>query len=378
MAYVEDLGNSKHKIYVDMGYDARGKRKRRTKTVTVTSNRDLNKKIRAFELQCMQDEEEPIDDISFGGFVKKWEENYVKVNLTETSGTAYHYALYHTKLFDHFKKMKLKDIKKYHIVEFISHEQKNNETMIPNKLMVLKSIFAKAVEWEVLKDNPTQNIKKPHREKRKTDYYTESELNHLFSVLEDAYPKHRVMVKMAAVGGLRLAEIAGVREENIDYENNSIYVDKQLRYKSGRFFLASVKNKKPRTVFFPESFMKELKKYHTDFKRMRMELGNLWKGIYDDDGDMINLLFVKENGLPTQLTSITNEWTKIIKRHDLKPITFHQLRHSCASLMVKRGVNFKIIQERLGHSNIGITLDLYSHMEDDKHKESVSVFDDIL
>lgn len=378
MAYVEDLGNKRHKIYVDMGYDTRGKRKRRTKTVTVTSNRDLNKKIRAFELQCMQDEEEPIDDIGFGGFVEKWQENHVNTNLARSSADTYHNTLHKSGLFDYFKRMKLKDIRKYHIVEYISSEQKQKKAMLPEKFLVLKSIFAKAVEWEIIKDNPTKGIKQPEREKKETDYYTEIELNHLFSVLDNVYPKHRIMIKMAAVGGMRRAEIAGVREESIDYDNNSIYVDKQLRYSNGEFYMAPVKNKKPRTVFFPETFMKELKKYHTDLKRLRMELGNLWKGIYDENGDMINLLFVKENGYPAHVNSIGNEWAKIIRRYNLKPITFHQLRHSCASLMVKRGINFKVIQERLGHANIGITIDRYSHLEDEQHKKSTAVFDDIL
>jgi len=109
-----------------------------------------------------------------------------------------------------------------------------------------------------------------------------------------------------------------------------------------------------------------------------MELGNVWKGIYDEKAKMINLLFVKENGMHAHINSISNEWTKIKKRHSLKNISVHQLTHSCASLMVKKGINFKVIQERLGHANIGITLDTYSHLEQDLHIESTNVFDDIL
>lgn len=379
MAYVEELGNGKHKIYVDMGY-VRGKRVRRTKTITATSNRDLNRKVREFELKCMQEEDEPIDNISFDGFVHKWLDNHVKVNLRHTSYEVYDYLLHHTGIIDYFGKMKMKEIKRFHIVEYLAKEEREGKPLIPNKHMVLKSIFRKAIEWEIIKDNPTANIKEPKRNKKKVSFYTEDELNHLFKVLEGCYPKHRIMIKLAALGGLRRAEIAGVREEVINYEESYIYVDKQLRYKkeTKEFYLAPVKNNKPRKVFFPEKFMKELKNYHTEFKKRRFALGNLWKGIYDNDGEMINLLFVKEDGYPAHINSITNEWGKIIKRYNLKPITFHQLRHSCASLMVKKGVNFKVIQERLGHANIGITLDLYSHLEEEQHIESVNVFNDIL
>ena len=381
MASVQELGDGKYKIFVELGYNERGKRIRKTKTVTATSERNLNKQIRDFELKCFNEKDEPLDKIRFGEFVQRWFDNHVEPNLTKTSYETYRYTIYETGLYDYFKKMRIKDIRKFHIVEYFAEEEKENKPLLPSKYMVLKSIFSKAVEWDVIVDNPTRGIKKPKQMvKRKIDFYNEEELNHLFKVLDNCYPKHRVMIKLAAIGGLRRAEILGIREENIDFENLTIFIDKQLRYDKNNkeFYLAPVKNKKPRTVHFPETFMKELKTYHTEFKARRMELGNLWKGIYDDEGKMINLLFVKEDGYPTHLNTLRNEWDKIKKRHGLKNISFHQLRHSCASLMVKKGVNFKIIQERLGHANIGITLDLYSHLEDDQHKESANVFEELL
>src|SRR5699024_9727606 len=141
MAYVEDLGNKKHKIYVDMGY-VRGKRVRRTKTVTVTSNRDLNNKIRDFELKCMQEQDEPIDNITFAGFAEKWWNNHVVANLTLNTQETYKYAL--KQLNEYFAKMKMKDIKRFHIVEYFV--EKKEETNLPSRHVVLKGIFTKAVE----------------------------------------------------------------------------------------------------------------------------------------------------------------------------------------------------------------------------------------
>lgn len=376
MASYQDLGFGKFKIYVELGIDDRGERIRKTKAITATSQRNLNKQMRDFEIKCFNEKDEPIDNISFSAFVDRWIDYHVKPNLTKSTWETYQTTLYSTGLFDYFAKMKLKDIKKFHIVEYLAKKQ----SLLPNKFLLLKSIFAKALEWDVLTQNPTKGIKEPKREKKKVDYYNEEELNHLMEVLDNCYPKHRIVIKLAAIGGMRRAEIAGIREESINYDEGYIYVDKQLRYSRNdkKFYLAAVKNKKPRKVFFSEKFMKELKIYHTDFKARRMELGNIWRGIYDNEGDMVNILLTKENGYPTHINSIGNEWSKIIKRHNLKPISFHQLRHSCASLMVKKGINFKVIQERLGHANIGITLDLYSHLEEEQHIKSASVFDGIL
>lgn len=374
---VEYLGNGKYKIYVEMGRDNLGKRRRRTKTVTPTSLRNLRKLKRDFEIQCHEEKDETIENITFKSFVDRWMKNHVETNLKLTTKDTYTHVI-ENHLLDSFGKLKLKDIKKYHIVEYFTKHK--DESLLPTRYMVLKSIFAKAVEWEIIKDNPTKGIKEPKsKTKRSVGYYTEREIEQLIEVLDDVYPKHRIMIKLAVIGGLRRAEVAGVREESINYESNYIYVDKQLRYNkhTGNFYLSSVKNDKPRKVFFPENFMKELKTYVTELKSRKMEMGNAWNPLIIDD-EVINLIIVKDDGYPAHLNSIGNEWRKIIKRHKLKPITFHELRHSCASLMVKKGINYKVIQERLGHANVGITIDTYSHLEEDQHIESTDVFEDIL
>lgn len=375
MAYIQDLGNGKYKVYVDVGY-VRGRRVRRTKTITATSDRDLNRQAKEFEFEIMKQQEEgmSIDNITFERFVDRWIENHVKVNLKLTTLDTYRQII-DAYLLDYFGNMKMKDIKSFHIVEFLALE----ETMKADKHNVLRSIFKRAVEWDVITNDPTDKVKRPKRKRKEIEYYTEEELNHLFKILENEYPKHRIMVKLAAIGGLRRAEVAGIREESINYDENYIFIDKQLRYDKNKktFYLAPVKNNKPRKVYFPESFMQELKQYHTSVKKQKLAMGNLWKPLKDDEGNDINLLLVKENGYPAHVDSITSEWRKIRRKYKLKDVTFHGLRHSCASLMVSKGINFKIIQERLGHSNISITLDTYSHIEPEKHKESTDVFSDL-
>ncbi len=374
---VEYLGDGKYKIYVELGRDSFGKRRRRTKTVTPTSKRNLNKLVRDFEKLCEKEKDEPLENITFEKFIDRWMKNHVDATLALTTKDTY-VPLLEDNLLGYFGKMKLKDIKTYHIVEyFVENKDKGS---LPTRYMVLKSIFAKAIEWEVIKENPTTGVKEPESNtKRPPSFLKEDEIEHVVRVLDNVYPKHRIMVKLALVGGLRRAEVAGVREKSINYEEGYIYVDEQLRYDkhSKSFYLAPVKNKKPRKVHFSEIFMKELKTYVTELKAKKMQMGNLWNPLIIDKKE-IDLIIVKEDGYPAHVNSIGNEWKKIVKRHDLKDVSFHDLRHSCASLMVKKGVNFKVIQERLGHANIGITLDTYSHLEVEQHKEGANVFDSIL
>src|SRR5699024_5928410 len=223
---------------------------------------------RDFEFKCMQEVDEPIDNISFAKFVDKWLTNYVEVNLKSSTLETYEYVL-KSGLLEYFSKMKMKDIKKYHVVEYFTKEVQEDKPSITNKNMVLKSIFSKAVEWEVIKDNPARNVKAKNQNKREVNYYNKNELDLLFESIKDINPKYKTIIKLAAIGGLRRAEILGIREESINYEENYIYVDKQLRYTkfNKRFYMSSLKNNKPRYVYFPSEFMEELKSYHVNFKK---------------------------------------------------------------------------------------------------------------
>src|SRR5690625_380332 len=82
MPYIQDLGNGKHKIYVDLGRDEFGKRRRRTKTVTATSDRDLKRQAKEFEIHCLTNHEERLDDISFKGFAKRFISNHAEMYLS--------------------------------------------------------------------------------------------------------------------------------------------------------------------------------------------------------------------------------------------------------------------------------------------------------
>ncbi|EON70186.1 tyrosine-type recombinase/integrase [Lysinibacillus sphaericus] len=98
----------------------------------------------------------------------------------------------------------------------------------------------------------------------------------------------------------------------------------------------------------------------------------------DDENNPINLLFVKSNGFPSHPDGMSNRWKEIVDRFNLPRLNFHGLRHTYASYMISKNVNFKIIQEQLGHVDIKQTHNTYSHLtERDKVKAS-DLFDEIL
>jgi integrase len=93
------------------------------------------------------------------------------------------------------------------------------------------------------------------------------------------------------------------------------------------------------------------------------------------DGDLV---FCQYNGEPFLPNTVTHNWVKLIRRSGLKGIRLHDARHTHASLMLKQGIHPKIVQERLGHSSIQITLDTYSHVAPGLQQAAANNFDDIL
>lgn len=379
MTSYKKISEDKYKLYVELGYDDKGKRIRKTKTITITSPRDLKSKIRDFEMECFKEPIESVENITFSKFVDRWIKNYVRIKLTQKTFEAYKYLL-DTSLLPHFGNMKLSKIKKLHIVEFFAQEERDGKKSNFNKYTTLRSVFGRAVEWEVIPSNPMKGMEKPKQNKKAIEYYTIEELKHLFKTLKKVYPKHNMLIRLAAAGGLRRGEVLGIRYESVNFDDGSIYVDKTLQFDNEHknFYLGPTKNKKPRLVFFPDGIMKELKDYYINHRKQKLKIGSAWRYIQDENGIDINLLFTKEDGYPALPNSIGNEWRKIIKKYKLKSISFHALRHSCASLMIAEGINFKIIQDRLGHSDIRMTLNTYSHLSKDQEKKAADVFNKIL
>lgn len=117
----------------------------------------------------------------------------------------------------------------------------------------------------------------------------------------------------------------------------------------------------------PEWFMQELKDYHEQWEVTREIAGDLWSG----DSYVFHIGF----GKPIYHTTPSNWWKRFCKRHNLKYIRFHDLRHSTATILLQNNVSMKAIQERLGHSKHQVTADLYSHVAQSVSRAAADKFE---
>lgn len=379
MASYKQIGENKYKIYVELGYDDNGKRIRKTKTVIAKSERALKKAITELEVEA-REQTGDTDNITFERFYK---EMFVPLYLEKQSvATQRNYNFKEKLFFDYFGKMQMRKVKPLHIEKFFDEEEKAGRKSSILKYRCLQSIFERAVEWEIIENNPVKKVKTKKSEKRKRDIYAYNaqQVKELFSALaKHNNKKLSLQVKLAVLCGMRLGEIAGLTVEAIDFKNNTITIDKTLQFKSREMFIQKTKTGESRTIIIPSSLFTELKDYIMHIKKMRIQAGDIWEQRYDLDGGKITFLFSHVTGKPNRGTCIQENWKRFINYNTNLPyLNFHGLRHTCATLLIQAGANITVVKELLGHTDIGMTVNHYAHIGIEEIGEAMKKFDEIL
>jgi integrase len=172
----------------------------------------------------------------------------------------------------------------------------------------------------------------------------------------DDFRENRVFIPalLAALCGLRRGEILALRWKDVDLHNAVVAVRESAEQVGTEVRYKPTKSGKSRTVALSSSVLEELKRHRLAQAEEQLKLG-----IRPGDDSFV---IAQVDGRPLKPVSLTHEWTRLLAKTSLPRIRFHDLRHSHATQLLAAGVHPKIASERLGHSTIGITLDLYSHV----------------
>lgn len=228
----------------------------------------------------------------------------------------------------------------------------------------------KAVKYAIRHDLITQNIlAKVDRPKSETftgSFYTLPEIERLFEVVKGDPVEFPVL--MAAFYGLRRSEILGLRWSAIDFVGNTLTVEHTVvQYRiNGQMVVEGkdrAKNRSScRTMPLVPQYRDLLLRMKTRQESCRALCGNCYQ-----ESDYI---YVNDLGVPYCPNYVTAHFRRLLKKHGLRVIRFHDLRHTCASLLLKNGVDMKDIQEWMGHSSYSTTANIYAHLDDRAKRRS--------
>ena len=164
-----------------------------------------------------------------------------------------------------------------------------------------------------------------------------------------------VLFYTALYTGMRLGELLGLRWCDVDLDMASLSVVQTLYKRSGVYKMVEPKSSKSRRRIALSPSLSLLLRDYKDEQNVRGIL--FGESLVDSD-----LVFCHPDGKPLDQRVVSHTFAKVLKKAGLPHIRFHDLRHTHATLLLKAGIHPKIVSERLGHANIGITLDTYSHV----------------
>lgn len=264
----------------------------------------------------------------------------------------------------HHPGLRLTDLTPKHIQDYYTYEMKVNgvsaNTVIHRHANIRKALQY-AFKTGLLNHNPADRIERPRKERFVGSIYNAEELGQLFEAVKGDPVELGVI--LAAFYGLRRSEVVGLRWDAIDFQKKTFTINHtvaQIRV-DGRAVLVEKDRTKTksscRTLPLVPPFEELLLRMKAQQEENRRLCGNMYCHKYEQ------YLYVDPMGELIKPDYITQHFPLVLKKHGLRKIRFHDLRHSCASLLYANGVSLKEIQEWLGHSDISTTSNIYTHLD---------------
>lgn len=391
MASVIPKPNGTYLIRVSCGLDGSGKQITRSKTFKPSKpnlsyqrlNKEIDQFIAAFELEVKTGgKSASFDKITFSEFCDKYLEQK-KTSLSPNTYVFYEMII-RTELIPMFGTMKLKELRTYHVQQFIQYlatEKKRNDgveggisaTTVRRYTTVLRSILTLAYKLDYIDEDVgnSRKIEFPKEAPTELEVYTLEEVSDILKALETEPINIKTLVEIAIFTGMRRGEIVGLKWGDIDFQNQKIFVKRSIyKTKDEKAQEKAPKSKYGiRTISIPEQLCKTLVAYRAQQDKHISFLGDAWKNL--------DYVFTEEDGYVMNPQTPTKQFSRFLKRHGIRHLKFHGLRHTSATLLLANGCDIKTVSTRLGHADIDTT-NIYVHALESTDRKAAQTFDNFL
>lgn len=368
--YTTKNGETRYLFQTYLGIDpATGKERRTTrrgfKTMKEAKQAERNLLLDVEENGLPSNQSDGFHDPTFEELASLWLENYRTTVKASTFENVKSKVEKMTE--EHFKELKLKKITVAYCQRVVI-ELSKSYILYNHYLSVINRIFKYAVLMDILNSNPFDKVIKPksRQVQRKGNFLTKEELKEFLKLAQTATLSYFFpLVHLMSYTGLRQGEALALKWSDIDFENKKITVNKTAARIKEKQTLQTPKTKNSkRVISIDPTTLSILKSWKKDQIKIYFKNGKHFEG---DN----NFIFTNQRGDWVQIHNFIPYFKRFVTDHKLKPITPHGLRHTHASLLFSAGVEPKNISDRLGHSTVQITLDLYTHITEEQRTDTV-------
>lgn len=364
-------GKVKYQVIIESEKDPlTGKRTRTYKTV------NGNKKQAEQLMRKMLDEVEngnmpqKSSAVKFKDWINRWVQEYLP-NIEETTRAGYKEKI-KTCIIPELGNIPLNALKTDHIqswVNYLREERELSPKSIKNAFHNVNASLKKAVKLRLIPYNPCEGVELPKLRKYTGKVYTKEQIDDVLKITQNTDMFLPVLLGFCV--GLRRGEMLALRWEDVDFETKNLYIHRNMVLADGKIIEKEPKSEAGiRHIPVGDRMIKHLKNAHTQYLQDKLALG---KGFFDD-GYVIR----QKNGKYLRPDSLTQKWGRFIKRNNLPHIRFHDTRHSCATEMIASGIDPKTAQTRLGHADVSITMNIYTHATENANKAAAEKIDEMM
>ncbi len=308
---------------------------------------------------------EPItQDMYFTEFLLKWLE-MMKRSIEQTTYASYAMAI-KSRIVPYFepKDLRLKEVTPKDIQDYYQYsldvEKVSANTVIHRHANIRKALQY-AMKTELIDKNPADLIERPRKDKFVGSIYDAAELDILFGIVRGL--RIELAVILGAFYGLRRSEIVGLKWDAININKKTVIIKHTVTEVTidGKTIIVEKDRTKTKSSYRTLPLVKPFEELLLNLKAEQEENRRVCGTMYCRD--YLGYIYVNEIGERIKPNFITQNFSIILNNNNLKKIRFHDLRHSCASLLYANGVSLKEIQEWLGHSDISTTSNIYTHLD---------------
>lgn len=427
MASIEKRGNT-YTVIVSAGYDVNGKKLREKTTFNPDTNMTERQQQKALE-KFAHDFEERVkngkflsgEKITFKEFYAYWLKEYADKHLEKTTLEDYIIELDY-KIVPALGHLKIAKIKPTHLQSFYNNLLEDgvrrdgkpggySPVTIKKDHAIISSMLTQAVLWQLIESNPCDRVSPPKNNKMIDDvkYFTLEQSICFLNALEMEYttkykahdrvddtgkkyhvPQYietrniptqfKVFFNLALFGGMRKGELVALTWNDINFENNSINIDKSTAYVNKQVITKAPKNKSSvRIINVPAPVMDLVKKYRTEQLEYKLSIGDQWQGD--------NYVFIQSSGKQMHpatpygtFKDIVNKYNATVEKEEdkLPDIPLHGLRHTSATLLISDNNDVRTVSARLGHAQTSTTMNIYAHSLKKMDEKASASLDNLL
>ena len=362
---------------VTVGINEDGSQQRRW--VSGKTQGEVQEKLRGLQSDIHTGMLADTDDMTVKDYLALWVERKEREGLKPNTVQSYRETV-HRSIVPYLGKVRLEKLRPLDIEHMLTKMHKDGKSTSTGRyaLLVLKMALKQAVHWQMLPRNAADAVRPPKVERQEMQFWTPGEVANFLAHTE-THRLHAVFY-LALMTGMRRGELLGLRWQDVDLENSSLTVRHNLvevqgegvpgkkrngkeTVSSRRVELTTPKTKASRrTLKLSAGTVSKLIEHQRRQQAEKTQAAEAWQ----EEG----FVFAGPAGGHTMPDALSNYYTRLVKESGVRPIRFHDMRHTAASLMIRRGIPIKTVSERLGHTDVAFTLRIYVHLYDEQRAEA--------